>query len=68
MNINTSTIFNKKTSKESAKTLQKQAPDIPGILPVLSVDKLLRAHTGHITSLKELAGLSESNFDRRSIK
>ena len=64
MIINTFTIFKKKTSKEAATTLQKQTPDIPGILPVLSVDKLIRAHTGHITSLKELAGLSEPNFDR----
>jgi integrating conjugative element relaxase (TIGR03760 family) len=65
MNINRFNVFKKKGSIEVATaTLQKPAPDIPGILPVLSVDKLLRPHTGYITSLKELAGLSEPNFDR----
>ncbi len=65
MNINRFNVFKKRGNKEVATaTLQKPAPDIPGILPILSVEKLLRAHTGHLTSLKELAGLSELNFDR----
>lgn len=62
--INRLNIFRKKASKEVVTTLQKRAPAIPGILPVLPVEKLLEAHTGRLTSLKELAGLSEPNFDR----
>ena len=63
MIINSLNIFRKKANKEAFIT-PKSAPDIPGILPVLPVEKLLEAHTGHITNLKELAGLSESNFDK----
>lgn len=63
MIINSLNIFKKKANKEAFIT-PKTAPDIPGILPVLPIEKLLEAHAGHITSLNELAGLSETNFDK----
>ncbi len=55
-------VFNKKKYNKTATIIQPIAPDIPGILPILSIEELLNAHAGRITSLNELAGLSESNF------
>ncbi len=57
-------VFNKKNHSEIAAKIQPKAPDIARILPVLSVEELLNAHAGKITSLNELAGLSESNFTK----
>jgi len=38
-------------------------PDVPGILLVMTVDELLEQHSGRITQINELAGLSPTNFD-----
>lgn len=38
-------------------------PNIPGVMPVKSVDLLLNQHTGRITQINELAGLSSDNFE-----
>jgi integrating conjugative element relaxase (TIGR03760 family) len=64
MKIKGLNIFRSKVNIETVTTHEKSAPDIPGILPVLPVEKLLDAHAGHLVNLKELAGLSEPNFDR----
>lgn len=55
--------------KESSSPVQGnlpdlKGPDVPGILPILPVDELIAAHAGKIASLNELAGLSESNFNK----
>jgi conjugal transfer pilus assembly protein TraI len=39
-------------------------PDIPGLFPVLTPEKLLKPHVHHIKTINELAGVSKSNFDR----
>jgi len=38
-------------------------PDVPGILLVKTIDELLEQHSGRITQINELAGLSSTNFD-----
>jgi integrating conjugative element relaxase (TIGR03760 family) len=38
-------------------------PSIPGVMPVKSSDQLLNQHTGRITQINELAGLSSANFE-----
>ncbi len=43
--------------------LSLSPPNIPGVMSVKSVDQLLRQHTGRITQINELAGLSGVNFD-----
>ena len=39
-------------------------PDVPGIMIVKSIDVLLEQHTSRIAQINELAGLSNTNFDR----
>jgi len=52
----------KKINSEDKKVLS--TPDISGVMPVNSVDLLLNHHTGRITQINELVGLSSTNFER----
>jgi len=51
----------KKINSDDKKVLS--APDIPGVMPVNSVDLLLNHHAGRITQINELVGLSSTNFE-----
>ena len=39
-------------------------PDVPGVMLVKTTDALLEEHSGRIIQINELAGLSNTNFDR----
>ena len=67
MNIGVFDFFKKSNHQHGLPDLKipdLKIPDIPGILPILPVDELIAAHAGKIASLNELAGLSESNFNK----
>ncbi len=52
-------------NKEDKKAPQQlKAPNIPGIMPAHSIDKLLGVHSGRLTHINELSGLSKDNFNR----
>jgi len=55
----------KPKAKVSAEHKEPLAPpDVPGIMLVKSIDLLLEQHAGRITQINELAGLSNTNFNR----
>ncbi len=55
----------KRNNKGSTELVRQiEPPGIQGIIPVKSVDDLLKKHSGHIAQINELAGLSKQNFDR----
>lgn len=62
MNIRQFNFFKKSSHQVDLPDLKM--PDIPGILPILPVNELISVHAGKIASLNELAGLSESNFNK----